>query len=76
LTNRALLHRVFKKVLGQARDVKVYLIENYISEIACILYRWHILDFQASSAGLEPESELSSLEFKLVKDPIVNLAVR
>jgi hypothetical protein len=76
LTNRALLHHVFKKVLGQARDVKMYLIENHISEIARILYLWHSLDFQASSAALEPESVLSPREPKLAQAPIVNFAVR
>ena len=70
-----------KKVLGQARDVKVYLTENHISEIACMLYRWYILNFQPISAVpfravLESESELSPQEPELAQAPIVNFVMR
>jgi hypothetical protein len=63
-------------VLGQARDVEVYLTENQISKIVCMLFRCYIVTFQAGSAVLEPQSELSLRESKLAQDPVVNFIMR
>jgi hypothetical protein len=56
----------------QARDLKMYLGENYIFEIACRPFSSYIVNFQPRSNELDAWSELSLPETTLAQEAVVN----